>query len=71
MLTVQLHEYKAASFDRQCKLTYDIAVLGKAPLQMARGLRVGMKQSLIERGSDVFWAGEVRSLIRNQPEAIG
>jgi hypothetical protein len=44
--------------------------LGREPLRIAPGLRYGMKKSLIERGTDVFWAGAVRNLVRNEPEVL-
>jgi hypothetical protein len=30
-----------------------------------------MKASLMERGTDVYWAGAVRSLVRTEPEVLG
>jgi ribulose-5-phosphate 4-epimerase/fuculose-1-phosphate aldolase len=68
--TLQEAVFKAASVDRMCKLTYDIALLGREPLTIAPGFRVGMKKSLLERGTDVFWAGEVRALVRDQPDVL-
>jgi hypothetical protein len=29
-----------------------------------------MKKSLLERGTDVFWAGEVRGLVRREPDVL-
>jgi hypothetical protein len=29
-----------------------------------------MKASLLERAADVFWAGAVRALVRNEPEVL-
>lgn len=68
--TIQEATYKASSIDRVCRLAYDIAVLGRQPLKMPHGAMVGMKKSLIERGTDVFWAGAVRSLIRTHPDVL-
>ena len=31
-------------------------------------IKVGMKKSLLERGTEVFWNGAVRNLLRNDPE---
>ena len=45
-------------------------LLGRDPLPIAAGVKVGMKKSLIERGSDVYWAGAVRSLLRTEPDVL-
>lgn len=68
--TIQEATYKAASIDRVCRLWYDVTVLGRTPKPIGRGMRIGMKKSLLERGADVFWAGEVRSLLRTQPDVL-
>jgi ribulose-5-phosphate 4-epimerase/fuculose-1-phosphate aldolase len=68
--TIQEATYRSASIDRACKLAYDVMLLGRDPLEIAPGLRHGMKKSLIERGTDVFWAGAVRSLLRREPEVL-
>jgi len=62
--------YRAASIDRVCRMAYDLMVLGKDPLPIAAGVRVGMKKSLLERGSDVFFDGAVRQLLRTEPDVI-
>lgn len=68
--TIQEATYKAATIDRMCRLTYDVTMLGRKPFEIGHGFVVGMKKSLIERAADVFWAGEVRSLLRNAPETF-
>ncbi|MDT5027825.1 MAG: hypothetical protein QOE61_4251 [Micromonosporaceae bacterium] len=68
--TIPEATYKAASIDRMCKLAYDVLLLGRQPLPIAPGLRAGMKKSLLERGTDVFWAGEVRGLVRREPDVL-
>ena len=30
-----------------------------------------MRASLLERGSDVYWAGAVRMLLKDEPEVLG
>jgi ribulose-5-phosphate 4-epimerase/fuculose-1-phosphate aldolase len=62
--------YRAASIDRMCRLAYDVMVLGRQPLPIAEGLLAGMKKSLLERGSDVYWAGAVRALLRAEPDVL-
>jgi hypothetical protein len=44
--------------------------MGREPLPIAAGIRVGMKKSLLERGTDVFWAGAVRKLLRTDPDVL-
>jgi ribulose-5-phosphate 4-epimerase/fuculose-1-phosphate aldolase len=62
--------YRAASIDRMCRLAYDVMVLGRSPLPISAGIKVGMQKSLLERGSDVYWAGAVRSLLRAEPDVL-
>lgn len=68
--TIQVATYRAASIDRMCRLAYDVMLLGRDPLPIAPGVRVGMKKSLLERGSDVYWAGAVRALLRSDPDVL-
>lgn len=68
--TIQEATYRAASIDRMCRLAYDTMLLGKEPLPIAAGLKSGMKKSLLERGSDVYWAGAVRMLLKDEPEVL-
>lgn len=62
--------YRAASIERVCRLGYDVLMSGREPLQMNRASMLGMKQSLIERAADVYWAGAVRALIKNDPGVL-
>jgi ribulose-5-phosphate 4-epimerase/fuculose-1-phosphate aldolase len=66
--TIQEATYKAASIDRVCRLAYDLLAIGREPLPIGAGIKVGMKKSLLERGTEVFWNGAVRNLLRNDPE---
>jgi len=68
--TVPEATYRAASIDRVCKLAYDVLLLGKDPLPISTGIKAGMKKSLLERGTDVYWAGAVRSLLRSEPDVL-
>jgi ribulose-5-phosphate 4-epimerase/fuculose-1-phosphate aldolase len=68
--TIQEATYKSASIDRQCRLAYDLMLLGREPLVIPTHVRSGMKKSLIERGTDVYWAGEVRALLRREPDVL-
>ena len=66
--TIEEATYKAASIDRVCRLAYDLLAIGRDPLPIGRGIKVGMKKSLLERGTEVYWNGAVRNLLRNEPE---
>jgi ribulose-5-phosphate 4-epimerase/fuculose-1-phosphate aldolase len=68
--TIREATYRAASIDRVCRLAYDLLVMGRDPLPIAAGIRVGMKKSLLERGTDVYWAGAVRKLLRTEPDVL-
>jgi ribulose-5-phosphate 4-epimerase/fuculose-1-phosphate aldolase len=62
--------YRAASFERVCKLAYDVLLTGLTPLELRRSAMLGMKASLIERAAEVYWGGAVRSLLRAEPEVL-
>jgi ribulose-5-phosphate 4-epimerase/fuculose-1-phosphate aldolase len=68
--TIAEATYRSASIDRMCKLAYDVMLSGRAPIPLAKGLREGMKKSLIERGTEVFWNGAVRQLLRAEPGVL-
>lgn len=68
--TIEEATFRAATIDRACKLAYDVMVLGRTPLTMDPGLMIGMKKSILERGSDVYFAGAVRMLIRDEPDVL-
>jgi len=68
--TVEEATYKAASFDRQCRLMYDVVVSGRDATTVAPAIRPAMKASLLERGAEVYWAGAVRKLLREEPEVL-
>jgi ribulose-5-phosphate 4-epimerase/fuculose-1-phosphate aldolase len=68
--TIAEATYRAASIDRLCRLAYDVMILGHKPLPIGAGLMAGMKKSLLERGTDVYWAGAVRALLRAEPDVL-
>jgi hypothetical protein len=47
-----------------------LAGLGHETLEMQPGMMKGMKASLLERAAEVYWAGAVRQLIRDEPEVL-
>jgi ribulose-5-phosphate 4-epimerase/fuculose-1-phosphate aldolase len=68
--TIEEATYRAASIDRACRMAYDVMRLGRDPLPLAPSLVSGMKASLLERGADVFFAGAVRQLLRDEPDVL-
>jgi ribulose-5-phosphate 4-epimerase/fuculose-1-phosphate aldolase len=66
--TIEEATYRAAAIDRVCRMAYDVMLLGKDPLRMPAGAVKGMKQALLERAVDVYWAGAVRQLLKAEPE---
>lgn len=68
--TIEEATYRAASIDRVCRMTLDIRLAGASPTELDLGLVAGMKTSLLERGSDVFFDGLARQLIREEPDVL-
>ena len=68
--TIEEAVYRAASIDRMCKITYDVIASGREHTTIAPSLRKNMRDSLVERGSDVYWAGAVRTLLRDEQEVL-
>jgi len=68
--TVEEATYRAATVDRQCRLMYDVVTSGRPYTTMPPPLRGPMKASLLERGTEYYWGGAVRALLREQPEVL-
>jgi ribulose-5-phosphate 4-epimerase/fuculose-1-phosphate aldolase len=68
--TIAEATYRSASIDRMCRLAYDVMVSGRSAIPLGRGLVEGMKKSLLERGTEVYWNGAVRMLLREQPDVL-
>lgn len=68
--TIEEATYRAASIDRVCRMTLDVVRLGRDPLPLAPDLVAAMRRSLLERGSDVYFAGAARQLIKAEPEVL-
>lgn len=68
--TIEEATYKSASLDRQCRLMYDVLVSGRTATTVPPIVRPAMKASLLERGTEVFWAGAVRRIIREHPDVL-
>jgi ribulose-5-phosphate 4-epimerase/fuculose-1-phosphate aldolase len=68
--TVEEATFRAATIDRVCQLAYDVMVVGRTPLAMDPGVIMGVKKSILERGSDVYFAGAARMLIKDEPDVL-
>ncbi|HEY8523665.1 MAG TPA: class II aldolase/adducin family protein [Acidimicrobiales bacterium] len=68
--TLEVATYRAASIDRACRLAYDVMLTGREPRPISPGVLVGMKASLLERAADVYFAGAVRQLLRDEPDVL-
>lgn len=68
--TVEIATYRAASIERVCRMTYDILLMGKDPSPIDKSIRVAMKKALHERASEVYWAGAVRRVLKENPEIL-
>jgi ribulose-5-phosphate 4-epimerase/fuculose-1-phosphate aldolase len=68
--TIAEATYRAATIDRVARLAYDVMISGRDPLTIAPGIMKGMKASLLERAADVYWAGAVRLLIREERDVL-
>lgn len=68
--TIEEATFRAATIDRACRMAYDVALLGEKPFAIPRPAALGIKASILERGSDVFFAGAARWLIREEPDVL-
>jgi ribulose-5-phosphate 4-epimerase/fuculose-1-phosphate aldolase len=68
--TIELALYRAASIDRACRLAYDVLVTGRQARPISPGALTGMRASLLERAADVYYAGAVRLLLRDEPDVL-
>jgi ribulose-5-phosphate 4-epimerase/fuculose-1-phosphate aldolase len=68
--TIEEATYKSASLDRQCRLMFDVLVAGGKATTVPPIVRPAMKASLLERGTEVFWAGAVRRTVREHPDVL-
>lgn len=69
--TVQQATYRAVTFERTCRIHYDALAVGRAPKPVPTSTRNMLKRSLNTISVDNFWRGEVRRLLRAEPEVLG
>jgi len=62
--------YKAVTFERMCRLTYDILATGRAPREIPAGQRAELKAALLQNTPRAYWDGAARLLLANEPEVL-
>jgi ribulose-5-phosphate 4-epimerase/fuculose-1-phosphate aldolase len=68
--TIQEATYKAVTFERMCRMTYDVLRAGREPVEIPEPARASMKALLKRNAPRVYWEGAVRQLLRDQPEVL-
>lgn len=68
--TIEEATFRAATIDRACQMAYDVMALGRSALPIDPGIMIGMKKSILERGSDIYFAGATRMLLREEPDVL-
>jgi ribulose-5-phosphate 4-epimerase/fuculose-1-phosphate aldolase len=62
--------YKAATFERMCRFTYDTLALGRAPVEIPAEQRSELKPPLKQNTPRAYWDGAVRQLLAKEPDVI-
>jgi ribulose-5-phosphate 4-epimerase/fuculose-1-phosphate aldolase len=62
--------YKAVTFERMCRFTYDILAAGRVPEEIPAGQRAELKAALHQNAPTAYWDGAVRMLVAREPEVL-
>ena len=62
--------YKATTFERMCRLTFDTIVAGREPNEIPAEARAVLKTTLRQNTPQAYWDGAVRLLLRDEPEVL-
>jgi ribulose-5-phosphate 4-epimerase/fuculose-1-phosphate aldolase len=62
--------YKAATFERMCRFTYDALVADRDPIELPREARAALKPVLQQNTPQAYWDGAVRLLLRDAPDVL-
>jgi ribulose-5-phosphate 4-epimerase/fuculose-1-phosphate aldolase len=68
--SVEEATYRAATFDRMCRLTADALVAGVGTREIPAAHRQGLKNAFRTHALDAFWNGAVRMLVRDEPDVL-
>ena len=62
--------YKAATFERMCRFTYDTLAAGREPRELSADARAALAPALRQNTPRAYWEGAVRLLLRDEPEVL-
>lgn len=62
--------YKATTFERMCRFTYDAIRAGREPIELPADARATLKPMLRQNTPQAYWDGAVRLLLRDEPEVL-
>jgi ribulose-5-phosphate 4-epimerase/fuculose-1-phosphate aldolase len=62
--------YKAVTFERMCRFTYDILAAGRVPEEIPGVGRTELKAALHQNTPRAYWDGAARMLIAREPEVL-
>ena len=62
--------YKAVTFERMCRLTADVLLAGRTPVELPDTARGPLKDALRQNAPRVFWEGAVRQLLASEPDVL-
>ena len=62
--------YKAVTFERMCRLTADVLLAGRTPVELPDTAREPLKDALRQNAPRVFWEGAVRQLLASEPDVL-
>ncbi len=62
--------YKATTFERMCRFTYDALRAGREPAEVPSAARPALKAALRQNTPRAYWEGAARQLLRDEPEVL-
>jgi ribulose-5-phosphate 4-epimerase/fuculose-1-phosphate aldolase len=62
--------YRAATFDRMCRLTADALLGAHETREIAPELRASLRAAFRTHALDAYWNGAVRQLLRDDPDVL-
>ena len=68
--TVAAACYRAATFERMCRFTYDTLAAGRTPRELPGEARAALQPVLRQNTPQAYWDGAVRLLLNDQPDVL-
>lgn len=62
--------YRAVTFERMCRFTYDLLAIGHTPAEVPADQRAELKPTLRQNTPLAYWHGAVRLLLASEPEVL-